>query len=113
MNNDNFTSIQFITLADIEISKVLNAKDSDLIAQWYINPTQIKGTIDMDWIDLPDEGMIISIKSWESIRRMIEKYNHIHVDIITRFNHAAYVLLSIICTLLFINVLMYIKFIWF
>ncbi len=33
MNNDNFTSIQFITLADIEISKVLNAKDSDLIAQ--------------------------------------------------------------------------------
>ena len=33
MNNDNFTSIQFITLVDIEISKVLNAKDSDLIAQ--------------------------------------------------------------------------------
>ncbi len=33
MNNDNFTSIQFITLADIEISKVLNAKDSDLITQ--------------------------------------------------------------------------------
>lgn len=33
MYKDNFTSIQFITLADIEISKVLNAKDSDLIAQ--------------------------------------------------------------------------------
>lgn len=113
MNKDAFTSIQFITLADIEISKVLNAKDSDLIEQWYINPIQIKGTIDMDWIDLPDEGMIVSIKSWESIRRMIERYNHIHVDIISRFNNAAYVFLSIICTLLFINVLMYIKFIWF
>lgn len=33
MNKDAFTSIQFITLADIEISKVLNAKDSDLIEQ--------------------------------------------------------------------------------
>lgn len=113
MNKDTFTSIQFISLSDIEISKALDSKNSNLIAQWYINPTQIKGTIDMDWIDLPDEGMIVSIKSWESITRMIERYNHIHVDIITRFNNAAYVLLSIICTLLFINVLMYIKFIWF
>ncbi len=33
MNNDNFTSIQFITLADIEISKALDSKNSNLIAQ--------------------------------------------------------------------------------
>lgn len=33
MNKDNYTSIQFITLADIEISKALDSKNSNLIAQ--------------------------------------------------------------------------------
>lgn len=33
MNKDTFTSIQFISLSDIEISKALDSKNSNLIAQ--------------------------------------------------------------------------------
>lgn len=33
MYKDNFTSIQFISLSDIEISKALDSKNSNLIAQ--------------------------------------------------------------------------------